>query len=89
MKLVLCLLLFHRIIISLSPKELFDSIASQIAEIRTIANSLPLLLKLFAKSLFFNRLSQTSENLKYFVVPSKSIFSIISGMIDIPAETIV
>lgn len=27
--------------------------------------------------------------LKYFVVPSKSIFSIISGMIDIPAETIV
>ena len=47
-------------------KELFDSIATQNAEIRTVAKSLPLFLKQFAKSLFFNRLSQTDKNLKYF-----------------------
>ncbi len=46
-------------------KELFDSIATQNAEIRTVAKSLPLFLKQFAKSLFFNRLSQTDKNLKY------------------------
>lgn len=40
-------------------KELFGSIAPQITEIRTVANSLPLLLKYFDKSLFFNRISQT------------------------------
>ena len=34
-------------------KELFDSIAPQIAEIRTVAKSLPLFLKHSAKSLFF------------------------------------
>ena len=45
-------------------KELFDSIATQNAEIRTVANSLPLLLKYFAKSLFLNRLSLTDKNLK-------------------------
>lgn len=44
--------------------ELFDSIAPQNAEIRTVTNSLPLNFKNFAKSLFFNRLSQTDENLK-------------------------
>ena len=48
-------------------KELFDSIATQNAEIRTVAKSLPLFLKQFAKSLFFNRLSQTDKNLKYKV----------------------
>ena len=45
-------------------KELFDSIVTQNAEIRTVAKSLPLFLKYFAKSLFFNRLSQTDKNLK-------------------------
>ena len=45
-------------------KELFDSIATQNAEIRTVAKSLPLFLKYYAKSLFFNRLHQTDENLK-------------------------
>lgn len=40
-----------------APKELFDSIAPQIAEIRTVANSLPLHLEEFAKSLFLNWLS--------------------------------
>ena len=45
-------------------KELFDSIATQNAEIRTVAKSLPLFLKYSAKSLFFNRLSQTDKNLK-------------------------
>jgi hypothetical protein len=44
--------------------ELFDSIAPQNAEIRTVTNSLPLNLKNSAKGLFFNRLSQTDENLK-------------------------
>lgn len=34
-------------------KELFDSITPQIAEIRTVAKSLPLFLKHSAKSLFF------------------------------------
>ena len=48
-------------------KELFDSIATQNAEIRTVAKSLPLFLKQFAKSLFFNRLSQTDKNLKYIL----------------------
>ena len=36
----------------------------QIAEICTVANSLPLFLKYSAKSLFFNRLNPTDENLK-------------------------
>jgi hypothetical protein len=45
--------------------ELFDSIAPQNAEIRMVTNSLPLNLNSSAKSLFFNRLSQTGENLKY------------------------
>ena len=39
-------------------------IAPQIAEICTVANSLPLFLKYSAKSLFFNRLNPTDENLK-------------------------
>ena len=46
-------------------RELFDSIAPQNAEIHTVTNSLPLNLKNSAKSLFFNRLSHTDENLKY------------------------
>ena len=45
-------------------KELFDSIAPQVAENSTVAKSLPLFLKYYAKSLFFNRLHQTDENLK-------------------------
>ena len=48
----------------LQMKELFDSIATQNAEIRTVAKSLPLFLKYSAKSLFFNRLNPTDENLK-------------------------
>ena len=44
---------------------MFDSIATQNAEIRTVANSLPPLLKYFAKSLFLNQLSLTDKNLKY------------------------
>ncbi|MDR3061933.1 MAG: hypothetical protein LBU57_07455 [Dysgonamonadaceae bacterium] len=45
--------------------ELFDSIAPQNAEICTVTNSLPLNFKNSAKNLFFNRLCQTDENLKY------------------------
>ena len=45
--------------------ELFDSIAPQNAEIRTVTNSLPLNFENSAKSLFFNWLNQTDENLKY------------------------
>jgi hypothetical protein len=45
-------------------RELFDYIAPQNAEIRTVTNSLPLDLKNSAKSLFFNRLNQTDENLQ-------------------------
>lgn len=45
--------------------ELFEGIAPQIAEIRTVAKSLPLLLKNSAKGLFLNRLSQINDNLKY------------------------
>jgi len=45
-------------------RELFDSIAPQNAEIRTVTNSLPLNSENLSKSLFFNWLSQTDENLK-------------------------
>jgi hypothetical protein len=45
-------------------RELFDSIAPQNAEIRTVTNSLPLKSEKFTKSLFLNRLYQTGENLK-------------------------
>ena len=59
-------------VVTLSMKELFGSIAPQIAENRTVAKSLPLFLKYYAKSLFFNRLYQTDENLKYeFTFPQK------------------
>ncbi|MPN07138.1 hypothetical protein SDC9_154404 [bioreactor metagenome] len=44
--------------------ELFDSIAPQNAENSTVTNSLPLKFKNSAKGLFFNRLSQTDDNLK-------------------------
>lgn len=44
--------------------ELFDSIAPQNAEIRTVTKSLPLKFKNSAKGLFLNRLNQTDENLK-------------------------
>ena len=44
--------------------ELFDSIALQIAEIRTVAKSLPLLLGNSANRLFINRLNQSENNLK-------------------------
>lgn len=46
-------------------KELFDSIALQNAENRTVSKSLPLFLKYFVKCLFLKRLCQTVENLKY------------------------
>ena len=45
-------------------KELFDSIAPQNAENRTVANSLLLFLKYSAKCLFLKWLCQTVENLK-------------------------
>jgi hypothetical protein len=45
-------------------RELFDSIAPQNAEIRTVTNSLPLKSENSFKSLFINRLYQTGENLK-------------------------
>lgn len=44
--------------------ELFDGIAPQNAEIRTVTKSLSLNIKNSVKSLFFNRLNQTHENLK-------------------------
>ena len=44
--------------------ELFDSAAPHITENRTVANSLLLFLKYFAKYLYLNRLYQTIENLK-------------------------
>lgn len=45
--------------------ELFDSIAPQNAENRTVANSLLLFLKYSAKYLFLKGLCQAVENLKY------------------------
>jgi hypothetical protein len=45
-------------------RELFDSIAPQNAEIRTVTNSLPLKYENSAKSLSLNRLCKTDENLK-------------------------
>ena len=45
--------------------ELFDSIAPQNAENRTVANSLLLFLKCSIKCLFLKWLCQTVENLKY------------------------
>lgn len=44
--------------------ELFDSKTQQNAENRTVSNSLLLLLKYLAKSLFLKRLYQTVVNLK-------------------------
>lgn len=46
-------------------RELFDSIPPQNSEICTVTNLLPLNLKNSAKILFFNRLSQPDENIKY------------------------
>ena len=46
-------------------RELFDSIAPQTAENRTVANPLLLFLKYSAKCLFLKWLCQTAENLKY------------------------
>lgn len=45
-------------------KELFDSIAQQNTENRTVAKSLPLILKYSVKCLFLKRLCHTVENLK-------------------------
>lgn len=45
-------------------KELFDSIAPQSTENRTVANSLPAFLKYSVKCLFLKRLCQAVENLK-------------------------
>lgn len=44
---------------------LFDSIVPQIAEIRTVTNSLPLKSENSVKSLFFDWLSRTDKNCKY------------------------
>lgn len=49
--------------------ELFDSIAPQNAENRTVANSLLLFLKCSVKCLFLKWLCQTVENLKYTFSP--------------------
>lgn len=59
----------EKLLIFASLKSCFDSIATQNAEIRTVANSLPPLLKYFAKSLFLNQLSLTDKNLKYIFCP--------------------
>lgn len=45
-------------------RELFEGIALQNIEIRTVAKSLPASFQNSAKCLFFNRLSQTDDNLK-------------------------
>jgi hypothetical protein len=45
-------------------RALFDSIAPQNVEIRTVTNSLPLKSENLFKSLFLNRLCQIGENLK-------------------------
>ena len=58
-------LFFQRIILPLYFEELFDSIAPQIAENRTVSNSLLLFLKYSVKCLFLKRLCQAVENLKY------------------------
>ena len=55
---------------------MFDSIATQNAEIRTVANSLPPLLKYFAKSLFLNQLSLTDKNLKYETPETEKIIGV-------------
>ena len=55
---------FRKKMLYLQMKELFDRIATQNAEIRTVAKSLPLFLKQFAKSLFINWLSQADKKLK-------------------------
>lgn len=54
----------YKIVINFVARELFEDIAPQTAEIRTVAKSLPLLLKNSANRLFLNRLSQTENNLK-------------------------
>jgi hypothetical protein len=46
-------------------RELFDSIAPQNAEIRTVTNSLPLKSENLFKGLFLNRLYQIGKNIKY------------------------
>lgn len=51
--------------------ELFDSIAPQNAENRTVANSLLLFLKCSVKCLFLKWLCQTVENLKYNCMEDK------------------
>ena len=55
----------YKIVINFVAQELFEDIALQIAEIRTVAKSLPLNFQNSAKCLFLNRLSQTENNLKY------------------------
>ena len=54
-----------KIVVSSHIKELFDSIAPQNTENRTVAKSLPAFLKYSVKCLFFKRLCQAVENLKY------------------------
>ena len=55
---------FPKILLPLYLKELFDSIAPQSTENRTVANSLPAFLKYSVKCLFLKRLCQAVENLK-------------------------
>ena len=59
-------------------KELFDSIAPQNAENSTVANSLPLFLKYSVKCLFFKRLYQIVENLKYVGVKANALGTALS-----------
>gem|GEM_PF-1616445 len=56
-------------------KELFDSIAPQNAENRTVAKSLPAFLKYSVKCLFLKRLCQTVENLKYALTATYVLFA--------------
>lgn len=66
---------YEKIIVSLLQDELFDSIAPQIAENRTVSNSLPLFLKYSVKSLFLKWLYQTVENLKYNETKIEHLFN--------------
>ena len=62
--------------------ELFDSIAPQNAENRTVANSLLLFLKCSVKCLFLKWLCQTVENLKYTSAHRKLIKEVELVIID-------
>ena len=60
------MIIIQIVCLPLKLKGLFDSIAPQTAENRTVANPLLLFLKYSAKCLFLKWLCQTAENLKYY-----------------------